>query len=157
MTPEELTKQLENIPITLEKWVNDDAPIIVGKIASDFFTENFDRQGFLNNGLHKWDDVKRRQRASTKGAAKGWAILTGGTGNLKRGNSYIAGIGQVVIYNDARSPSGFAYGIVHNRGVNNAGRSRNVTIPKRQFMGDSKELGDLINAEIERKLNELKQ
>ncbi|MDR1226897.1 MAG: hypothetical protein LBK47_08390 [Prevotellaceae bacterium] len=35
MTPKELEKKLESIPI---------APTIFGKTATDFFTENFDRQ-----------------------------------------------------------------------------------------------------------------
>jgi hypothetical protein len=51
------------------------------------------------------------------GVADGWAILTGATGNLKRAMRYTPGIGQVLIYNDARSRNGFAYAGVHNQGA----------------------------------------
>jgi phage gpG-like protein len=155
MTPEELVKKLENMPIALNKWVNNDAPTVFGKTAVDFFKENFTRQGFLNNGLQTWQNVKRRTNPKITGAASGWSILTGATGNLKRGMNYTPGIGQVLIYNDARSSSGFAYAGVHNQGCDNAGRKHNTTIPKRQFMGDSAELSALLNAELSRKLGEI--
>ena len=38
--------------------------IVIGKEAVDQFRDNFHREGFLNGGLHKWKDVKRRDPQS---------------------------------------------------------------------------------------------
>jgi phage gpG-like protein len=48
--------------------------------------------------------------------------------------------GKVTIFSDV------PYAAAHNEGTNNAGRKRNVVIPKRQFIGDS----ETLNKEIEK-------
>lgn len=45
-------------------WAKNDLPRIVGKEAVDHFCENFNKEGFVDNGLHKWPDVKRRDQSS---------------------------------------------------------------------------------------------
>ena len=37
-----------------------DLPRMVGKTARDHFRDNFRQGGFVNGGLHRWKDVKRR-------------------------------------------------------------------------------------------------
>lgn len=153
MTPEEYKKKLAEHVVDIERWANEDAPRIFGKTAVDIYTQNFQKEGFLNNGVQPWQEVKRRN-GKASGAEASRKILTGETGNLGRSFDYEAGKGEVRIYNDARSASGFPYGAVHNEGVSNAGRSRNVVIPRRQIIGESEELTQACNEEIERKLKE---
>jgi len=153
MTPKEFQHQLAEMTVEIKR-LNDKAPRIFGKIAVDIYTRNFQREGFLNNGLQPWQEVKRRQ-GGTKGAAASRKILTGETGNLGRSFDYQAEKSKVRIYNDALSAGGFPYGTVHNEGVSNAGRLRNVTIPKRQIIGESEELNQACQAEIDRKLKSI--
>lgn len=44
--------------------VRKDLPRIVGKTAVDHYKENFDKEGFVNGGVEKWKDVKRRDSKS---------------------------------------------------------------------------------------------
>ncbi|MEG2276664.1 MAG: phage virion morphogenesis protein [Odoribacter sp.] len=64
-------KPLNNLPDDLRhklrminQAVKRDIPIVIGKTAVDQFRENFRLEGFLNGGLHKWKDVKRRDSKS---------------------------------------------------------------------------------------------
>lgn len=45
-------------------WSKNDLPRIAGKEAVDHFRDNFNKEGFVDNGLHKWPNVKRRDPAS---------------------------------------------------------------------------------------------
>lgn len=56
-----LLKEIENKVI---RYVEKDLPRIAGKMAVDEFRENFHRQGFRNNGIIRWQDVKRRDKNS---------------------------------------------------------------------------------------------
>lgn len=49
----------------LNRWAKNDLPRIVGKTAVDHFRENFEKEGFVNNGLHPWPEVERRKPDST--------------------------------------------------------------------------------------------
>jgi hypothetical protein len=80
MTPEQFTKSLAQMTVGIRKFTENAAPVIAGKTAAGFFTQNFDRQGFLNRGLQPWLDVKRRThpRATPRGqTAAGRRILFG--------------------------------------------------------------------------------
>lgn len=46
------------------KFLRKDLPRIAGKMAVDEFRENFRRQGFRNNGVTPWKEVKRRDPQS---------------------------------------------------------------------------------------------
>lgn len=46
-------------------FIREDLPKIAGKMAEDEFRENFQRQGFRNNGITPWKDVKRRDSKSS--------------------------------------------------------------------------------------------
>lgn len=56
-----LLKEIEKKVI---RYVEKDLPRIAGKMAVDEFRENFHRQGFRNNGITRWPDVKRRDKNS---------------------------------------------------------------------------------------------
>jgi phage gpG-like protein len=148
MTPEQFTKNLTQMSVDVNKFFNDTgsngAPTIVGKTAVDFFTQNFDRQGFLNRELTSWTDVKRRThpRKSPRGkTAAGRRILFGETRNLSRSIDYDPKKGNVIVYSDVH------YAPYHNEGTSK--------IPQRQFIGDSAELDKLVVSELERKLNNI--
>jgi phage gpG-like protein len=144
MTPEQFTKELAQMIIEVKKFTEDAAPVIAGKTAADFFTQNFDRQGFLNRGLQAWQDVKRRtnprntQRGQT---AAGRRILFGETRNLSRSIDYDPQKGRVIVFSDVH------YAPYHNEGTDK--------LSKRQFIGDSAELDKLITSELERKLSKI--
>jgi hypothetical protein len=141
MTPEQFTKDLTKITVEVRKFVEYAAPVIAGKAAADFFTQNFDRQGFLSRGLTPWPDVKRRThpRNTPRGqTAAGRRILFGETRNLSRSIDYDPQKGHVVVYSDVH------YAPYHNEGTDK--------LQKRQFIGDSAELDALVISELERKL-----
>lgn len=54
--PGDLRRCLKAISQTIGR----DLPMVIGKTAVDHFRENFRLGGFVNGGLHKWTDVKRR-------------------------------------------------------------------------------------------------
>lgn len=55
---------LKQIEKQVLKYIQKDLPRIAGKMAVDEFRGNFYRQGFRNNGITRWKDVKRRDRNS---------------------------------------------------------------------------------------------
>lgn len=64
-------RELNNLPGDLRRCleaisqaIGRDLPIVIGKTATDHFRENFRAGGFVNGGLHKWADVKRRNSKS---------------------------------------------------------------------------------------------
>jgi len=59
-----LPKDLQDKVRKLTQQVKRDMPIVIGKTATDHFRENFRKEGFVNKGLHKWKDVKRRDTSS---------------------------------------------------------------------------------------------
>jgi phage gpG-like protein len=152
MTPEQFTKNLARMAVEVKKFIEDTgpngAPTIVGKTATDFFAQNFDRQGFLNNGLRPWQDVRRRQhpRKSVRSekarslSYDGMPILVQSR-NLQRSIAPETHKGSVIIFSDAH------YAPYHNEGTDK--------LPKRQFIGDSAELDKLITSELERKLSKI--
>lgn len=173
---EHLLKQAEEI----EQFINDDAPVIMGKNAVDFFKEGFQKEGFTDETLEKWPEVQRRKNPKRPDrAAASRKILTGDTGDLgmsiQRKNE---GNGQVTIVSDK------PYSKIHNEGglINMPARTTTlafkkkkdgktvfakndkkatyaqkakvgahvIPIPKRQFIGDSHKLN-------EKNLNDLKR
>lgn len=144
----------------MAKYIRSDAPRIVGKMGVDHFKENFDKEGFVNNGLHPWPARK---------VETGRKILTGESRELQDSIDYKADLGKTSWGTDV------VYGPVHNRGGRTKAhvikpRSRKAlkfmtkngnlvrrrvnhpgsTIPQRQFIGHSKELIDKLGQRIER-------
>ena len=48
MKPDEFAKQLAQIKVEIQQLADDVAPVIAGKTAADFFTENFQSQRYHN-------------------------------------------------------------------------------------------------------------
>ena len=123
MTPEEHIRQLQQSNQEFERWFNNDLPRIVGVEAVNFFTENFQNEGFTDKSFEPWQELKKPERPNRK-------ILTK-SGNLGRSIEYTAEPEQVTIFSE------LDYAAAHNEGTTTAGRNNNVTIPKRQFIGES--------------------
>lgn len=132
-----------------ENFINDEAPIIMGKEAVDFFQEGFQNEGFTDTSLEKWKEVKRRQDPKVRGARASRPILTGDTGDLGMSIEYKdANNGEVTVFSDKE------YAEAHNEGTTNAGRNRNVTIPARPFIKDSEALNERELKELKRRADE---
>lgn len=165
----------------IEHVVGNVIPRKVGTEAVRHFKDNFRKEGFVNGGLHKWKEVKRRDPSSpwygfdykgdkrgdfpgktnAKGkrkyrkrlnfsrAATKRAILTGPTAELQDSIAYDASPGKVSIYSDK------PYAAVQNDGgtIKVFGKHR-VQLPKRQFIGHSKELDDKITKTIDNTIKE---
>jgi phage gpG-like protein len=166
-----LLKEIEKKVI---RYVEKDLPRIAGKMAVDEFRENFHRQGFRNNGITRWPDVKRRDKNSPwygfqyKGekrtsvrfvrdrktgktrrsktqkklnysnAATKRGILIGPGANLMNSiTEKERSKDKVVIGSD------LPYAAVHNEGGTIKVFGKAVRkLPKRQFIGESRELMD---------------
>lgn len=152
MDGQEFAQHLLSMSEETERFINDDAPIVMGKVAVDFFTESFQDEGFTDTSFEPWQEVKRRQNPKVTGARATRAILTGDTGDLGMSIEYKdASGGQVTVFSDK------PYAEAHNKGTTTAGRKRNVTIPKRQFIGDSAALDENVLEELKRKADEIIQ
>lgn len=56
----DISRLIEERTAKAERWVRNNLPRMVGQEAVEHFKENFGREGFVDGGLHKWPDVKRR-------------------------------------------------------------------------------------------------
>lgn len=163
---------LAQISTGVKKFLEKDLPRIAGKMAVDEFRENFHRQGFRNNGITPWKDVKRRdgkspwygfqykgerrtsialakdkktgkmvrarkqRRLNFSQAATKRGILIGPGSDLMNSIRVVEALpGRVVVGSD------LPYAQVHNEGgqIRVFGRKK-VKLPKRQFIGESREL-----------------
>ncbi len=148
MTPEQFKIKLEQQKAQLAQAINHDLPMAIGKKAVDLFTENFQKEGFQDNGVKPWKQVQRRIR-NVRGAAGSRKILTGKTGDLGRSIQYeVTSPGEVAVFSDV------IYADVHNEGLR-AGRGAGFQMPKRQFIGESADLDRIIEEEIEKTLNSI--
>ena len=143
----------------LSSYIKSKAPRIIGKMGVDHFKENFDQEGFMNNGVQPWP--KRQTDTGRK-------ILTGETRELQDSIDYDAKGGAVSWGSDV------VYASIHNRGgktkthtikprrgktLKFAGKDGDVMrksvnhpgsqIPQRQFIGHSEEFIDKIDKRIE--------
>lgn len=140
MTIQDFSHHLKDLERELQRKLQRDLPKKLGNLAVRMFKENFQGEGFFGRA---WKEVKRRIMGA-KGAAGKRKILTGPTGNLGRSIQYTPHDGYVVVHSD------LPYAEAHNEGTSNAGRSHNVRIPQRQFIGEDPKL----TAAIEKKITE---
>lgn len=150
MTPEQFTLKMEDLARNIADMADSGLPVVIGKTASDFFTDSFQTESFTDEAAVKWQQVKRREDPRAKGARGTRPILTGDKdvgGGLGNSISWdVTAPGEVTVRSD------LPYASAHNEGTSTAGRSRSVVIPKRQFIGDSHVLNAKILDEIERKI-----
>lgn len=141
---QDFSHYLQHLEVNLKRQLQHDLPIKLGNLAVRLFKDNFQKESFFGRA---WIEVKRRLNPKTRGAAANRKILTGPTGNLGRSIQATPRDGSVTIHSD------LPYASAHNDGTSNAGRSHNVRIPQRQFIGPSPELTDAIEKKIIQEIN----
>ena len=177
MTLREFRSLLDKHSNEIYKLTHKDMPRIVGNMAVSHFKSNFRQGGFVNGGLHPWKPAKRRLSGG-KGAGNNYKTLLSGRNHLYSSINYIPGDARVTVYNDVE------YAAIHNEGgtinmpprkqvihFNEKGKFSKlalasyaqkvnrkpyiISMPKRQFIGDSKELTEKIQNKIEEKLDKI--
>jgi phage gpG-like protein len=146
MSEQEFLRQINAKAAEIENCVRRILPIKAGRIAKDRFQNNFLLGGFMDGGLHKWKISKRIDKV--KGAKGQYKTLMSGRNNLYNSIEYSVSDTEVVIEN--RVP----YAAVHNEGLR-AGRGEGFQMPRRQFIGESKELNEEIKEMIENELSKI--
>ena len=146
MTPEQFAKMIKQNAAEIRMLTDRILPIKVGTIAKKHFKENFLKGGFVDNGLQEWKPAKR---LSSKYGDKKNKTLMSSRNHLYNNTKDIPQKGGVKIEN--RTP----YAAAHNEGTTKAGKNRNVTIPRRQFIGDSAELTEKIKEAIKKEMDKI--
>jgi len=147
MTPEEFTKFVEKKASEIVQLQNRILPIKSGVIAVAHFQNNFRKGGFVNDGLQKWLPSKRLSSTDKSADRKNKTLLSGSP-HLFSKVKHVPSNGEVRIINAV------PYAAVHNEGLR-AGRGSGFTMPKRQFIGESKELTDKIQNLIETEITKI--
>lgn len=148
MSPEQFNINIKRQQQKLSTAINKQLPKIIGKRAVSIFKQNFQLEGFQDGAVEKWQEVKRRANPRAKGAAKTRKILTGKTADLGRSLKYETGAASVTIFSDV------IYADVHNLGLR-AGRGKGFKMPKRQFIGDSEQINQMVDQEITKAINKI--
>ena len=145
MTIQDFSHLLKDLEADLQRQLAHDLPRKLGNLAVRMFKENFQKESFFGRA---WREVKRRINPKHPEKAEARRpILTGSTGNLGRSIRFSPHGGSVTVYSD------LPYAEAHNEGTTGAGRSHNVRIPKRQFMGEDPKLTKAIEEKITQEIN----
>ena len=148
MKIDDLPGHFRHISAEIERAIRDDIPRIVANRAVMMYKQNFQQQGFFGQ---RWQDVKRRTHPtkSQMGKASTTRPILTGTGNLGRSIQADVQPGKVIIHSD------LPYASAHNEGTNNAGRSHNVHIPQRQFIGPHPQIDRLVTDTITQQIEKI--
>ena len=198
MTLQDFVTELKTKSKEIEDLMRRRMPVAAGQMAVSHFKSNFQKSGFVDNGLRPWEKSKRIGKG--KAAGNNYKTLLSGRNHLFSSVSYIPGDGVVLVKND------LPYASIHNEGgqVNahptvtpkmkkfawakyyealNVSKGtkvpKNITIPedaarwrrlaltkkpklnisfimpKRQFIGESKELDEKLAAKLEQELEKI--
>jgi phage gpG-like protein len=107
-----------------------EVPLKVANASVNYFTNTWKKQGF---GSDSWQPRKKETKKT-----QGKAILVG-TGKLRKA---VQGSLKLATFEKIQLVVDLPYAAVHNYGLH-AGRGAGFEMPKRQFMGDNKELREL--------------
>lgn len=109
MDDKNFISQLKSHQRELHQLMHRRLPVLIGRMAKDHFQNNFRLQGFLNNGLARWQET-RRQQSGGKGAASQYGPLLSSRNHLFASIKYTPGDAAVTIAND------LLYAPLHNWG-----------------------------------------
>lgn len=109
MEIQEFTRILAAKQRELDTLMRQKLPVQVGNMAKTHYQENFRQGGFVNDGLHKWPDAKRRLSGS-KSAAANYRTLLSSRNHLYSSMKYIPADYRVKVANDVQ------YAPLHNWG-----------------------------------------
>lgn len=120
-----------------------DLPVKISITAQSYFADTFRKGGFDGE---KWKEVKRRLRPSPSSdkSASTRGILIGKTRDLMDSIRHSI---REVSWAEIRLGTDVPYAIYHNEGTDK--------IPKREFMGSSKELDDKIDKVIKKAMDKI--
>lgn len=149
MTPEEFERRLRGHRDEVVRLVDRTLPVKAGQAARKHFRENFTKGGFVDDTLKKWKPARRIGRA--KGAAGQYRTLMSSRNVLYNSIKYRTEPGRAIVYTSAESEP---YAKVHNEGLR-AGRGKGFRMPRRQFIGDSRQLVRKVTALIEEELKRI--
>lgn len=146
----DLTRKIKTLAAQSPDFVSRVAPHAVAVVAASHFKKNFLDEGFEGQ---KWPEVQRRMpyfirngktvKNYRKGEARNLRILTG----LNPDGEGIGELGRSLMPDHTKSTGGKAvvsareYGKFHNEGDG---------VPKRQFMGQTEQLNQLISNELDK-------
>jgi phage gpG-like protein len=145
----------------LTKYVKTSVPRIIGVEAKKHFREGFQKEGFTDKVLEPWAEVKRRDASRLKRNKNGKIskrqnrdqlrkILVD-SGHMRDSIGYDINGMEIEVGTDDDKGKVMA----HNEGTKTAGRNKNITIPKRQFIGPSEALNKKIEVRIETDVNKI--
>lgn len=147
MDPNQFKKLLIANQNQIKRFVNNIAPDLIGDAAVNHFKENFDKEGFVDETLKPWKEVKRREEGSTwyefdankppkyRSTKRGNDKILKDTNQLQDSIEYEAKQHKVIIYSE------LPYAAVHNYGQKaKIFGKKSFKMPKRQFIGSSRQL-----------------
>jgi phage gpG-like protein len=176
MTPAAFQKLFEKKIGDIKRYARQDLPRHIGKLAVDHFRENFMQGGYMDDTLQPWKPSKRI--GVGKGASAGYGTLLSARKELYNSIRFAASEGKVVIisslphskiHNEGGTISQnitvtpkmrrFAWAKHYEAGTadtkwkglaltKKTSIARNITMPKRQYMGKSIELNRQIQERI---------
>lgn len=178
------SKALQEVQRIVDSYIRDAFPRKSGKVAVDHFHENFDNEGYMDGGLHKWKDPKRKRQKGK--AATQYKTLHSGRNNLRNSIRYDVEAGKSIIRTDVEYAAIHNYGgdithpisrkqrvkamETHIRRTGTQHRSKNsmwkglaltgrtsyvIRMPQRQFIGPSGELTEKLREMVEKDLDKL--
>ena len=157
----ELAKALPQKMAEAERYIEQDLPDEIGVVAVEHFKENFRLEGYVDELLQPWQEVKRRAPSSPWFGRSGQTgkyrperasapILHGETRELANATRYTRITNGVRILNEK------PYAAVHNEGLPAKVFGKTpFTMPKRPFIGPSKALFKKLNQDIKERLMEI--
>lgn len=174
MTPDEFSRLLTQKPAEIQKALRRTIPLKVSVAMENHAKDNFRQGGFVDGGLHPWKTTLRQKYG--KGADAKYTPLLSREQNLMNANKHRYEPFKAIAYNDA------TYAAIHNFGgritvtprmkrffwarfkdtgtemykflaLKRVGSS--IIIPRRQFIGDSRELTAKVTGIVERELNKI--
>ena len=146
MTDREFAKKLQQHATGIAHAMNRTIPVKVGRMAENLFKDNFRKSGFVDGGVQAWERSKRI--GASKDARGSYKTLMSGRQHLYSSIKSKPGKRSVIITNDV------PYARVHNEGLK-AGRGDGFTMPKRQVIGESKELSDGVKKIMDTEINNI--
>ena len=79
MDIQEFSKKIVQNIAELDDFRHRKLPVLVGRMAKDHFQGNFRQGGFVNGGLHPWQEAQRRKKGKKRAAAQYGTLLSGRT------------------------------------------------------------------------------
>lgn len=122
-------------------FIRDRVPAIVGIEGTKHFKQSFHDEGFTDEKLEKWADISDRRKDQKRKKNGNLPPILTDTSDLGDSPTWSHEGDSVVFSSDV------VYAQRHNEGTNG--------MPKRQFMGPSKQLDKTIADKIERELDKI--